>query len=83
MGVVAVMGLVLVAGLARATGLLERPQGADARPSAAAPAERGVEIASVAKRRSGKVAAPAPHGPSNIPATVALLMLVGAGPKRR
>jgi len=90
MGVVVVAGLVSVAGFARATGFLEGTRGGGAVTPALGAArepERRIEIAAAPRVRphAGEKVATAPRrkAPGTIPATVALLMLVGAGPKGR
>jgi hypothetical protein len=87
MGIVAVAGLVSGAGLAGATGLLEAARAGEPPPaSTSAPGRRIALAAATSDRpRAGEkgVMPPRRKAPGSIPAAVALLMLVGAGPKGR
>lgn len=89
MGVVAVAGLVSLAGFAHGAGLLGATRGAGEVTSAlgavgAPERPSGIPAARRARGRAGeKIAAAARRTASGIPAAVAFLMLVGAGPKGR
>jgi hypothetical protein len=77
MKVVAVAGLMSVASLAPATELGDASRGNRAPARRAAPA-------AASRRPAARVAAASPRKTAGtVPATVALLMLVGAGPKGR